>query len=183
MMETLVSIIFLFIVILIAVCLFYENRVLVPPVPTLPWVKRQMLEALAMHAPEQDMRIAELGSGWGGLAFALTRKFPSAEITGFELSPFPYWFSKIREVFHRRVSFERADFFERDLSAFNVVIFYLTPKLTERLSAKLRRDLKPGSLVISNAFSLPGWEPVQVRESRMFLRIPVYVYRVESENS
>lgn len=178
MAEIFASIALLFFFCVIGVSLFYERKVLVPPAPTLPWVKRRIIQALYEHLPAEEFNIVELGSGWGGLCFSLSRKFPQARVAGFELSPFPYWFSRAMSLFYSRVSFRRADFFEQDLSGFQVAVFYLTPKLTERLAQKLRQDMKPGSLVISNAFALPGWEPIQTLESRVFVRIPIYIYRV-----
>jgi len=162
----------------IGICLFYERRASVPPAPTLPWVKRRMIRALKAHMSPQTAHIAELGSGWGGPAFSLARHFPQSRIYGFEISPIPYWFSQLISVFYKNVRLQRRDFFEEDLSGFDAVVFYLTPKLTDRLEKKFRRELRPGTLIISNAFALPGREPVQVLEGGAFIKIPVYVYRV-----
>ncbi|PZP55745.1 MAG: SAM-dependent methyltransferase, partial [Micavibrio aeruginosavorus] len=38
--------------------------------------------------------------------------------------------------------------------------------------------LKPGSLVISNAFAIPGWEATQTLHTDVFMKIPIYIYRI-----
>lgn len=173
--ETLYVLFFLGIFTLIATCLYYDHKLKIPPAPTLPWVKRKILKALKKHLKKEKVFIAELGSGWGGLSAAMARNFPKAGIQGFELSPFPYWFSKLRE--RRNLRFTRSDIFDQDLSEFDAVVYYLSPVVAERLSAKLKEELKPGTLIVSNAFQLPGFEPVEVLETNIGVKINIYIYR------
>ena len=34
--------------------------------------------------------VYDLGSGWGGMAFALARRYPGCRVTGFEVPPLPW---------------------------------------------------------------------------------------------
>jgi len=58
-----------------------------PPLPSSPAVKRAMLAALPVKL---EGTVYDLGSGWGGMAFALARRYPGCRVTGFEVSPLPW---------------------------------------------------------------------------------------------
>ena len=64
-----------------------------------------------------------------------------------------------REGVTDRVTFRTADLFETDLSKANVVTLYLLPDVNLKLRPKLLKELKPGSRIVSHAFSMGDWEP------------------------
>ena len=166
---------------IILVCLFYEKKAQIPPVPTLPWVTRKILKLLAKYKKtDSEIKIAELGSGWGGVCFNLSKKFPNSQITGFEISPIPYWFSKFRNIFFRgNINFSSQSFFDKDLSKFDVIICYLSPHHMALLKDKFEKELKPNSIIISNAFPVLEWEPIEQDATNILVKIPVYVYRIK----
>lgn len=174
--ETLYVLLFLFLFTLIGVSLYYDHRLKIPPAPTLPWVRKRILQALKTHLKKPDAQIFELGSGWGGLSIMIARTFPQAKIQGFELSPFPFWFSKL--CAHKNVRFTRGDIFDQDLRGADAVVYYLSPVVADRLSAKFREELKPGTIIISNAFELPGFKSVEILETNIGVKIRIYVYKV-----
>lgn len=178
--EILYSLFILGFIIVVLVSLFYERKAHIPPVPTLPWVKNKIITLLLKYQNASDvLQIAELGSGWGGLCFQMARRFPNGTITGFEISPFPYWTSKLRQFFSRKdVKFSGHDFFQEDLSGYDVIVCYLSFKHMKWLKDKFEEELKPGTLIISNAFPIPDWEPLETTSTNIFVKIPVYVYRV-----
>jgi hypothetical protein len=51
-----------------------------------------------------------------------------------------------------------------DLSEFDVVYAFLSPAPMERLFEKVRREMKPGSIFISNSFMVPGESPTETVE-------------------
>ena len=63
-----------------------------------------------------------------------------------------------------RVTFRQADLFETDLRDADVVTLYLLQSLNERLRPKLLRELKPGSRIVSHAFSMGDWQPERTQE-------------------
>ncbi|HRQ61578.1 MAG TPA: class I SAM-dependent methyltransferase [Alphaproteobacteria bacterium] len=175
LLETLYVLFFLGLFALVGTCLYYDHHLKIPPAPTLPWVRRKILQALKTHLKNDKVFIAELGSGWGGLSAAISRKFPAAGVQGFELSPFPYWFSKLRES--KKIRFTRADIFDQNLAEYDAIVYYLSPVVADRLAEKFREELKPGTLIISNAFKLPGFEPIEVLETNIGVKIRIYVYK------
>jgi hypothetical protein len=62
------------------------------------------------------------------------------------------------------VTFLNQDLFESNISDATVVTLYLLPSLNEKLMPKLKKELKPGTRVVSHAFSMGTWEPDEKRE-------------------
>ncbi len=70
------------------------------------------------------------------------------------------------------VQFRAEDIFTADLSTATVVTLYLSPATNLRLREKLRRELKPGTRVVSHRFDMGDWQPdreVVVGKTRLFL--------------
>jgi cyclopropane fatty-acyl-phospholipid synthase-like methyltransferase len=57
------------------------------------------------------------------------------------------------------VEFIQGDLFESDFSEASVVTLYLLSSLNERLMPILMEQLKPGTRIVSHAFSMGDWEP------------------------
>ena len=64
------------------------------------------------------------------------------------------------------VKFMNTDIFadSTNLSEATVVTLYLLPSLNVKLLPKLRRELKPGTRIVSNSFSMGEWEPERTVE-------------------
>ena len=59
-----------------------------------------------------------------------------------------------------RVKFINADLFQTDISEATVVTLYLLSSLNQRLLPKLQSELKPGTRIVSHAFSMgEEWKP------------------------
>jgi hypothetical protein len=78
------------------------------------------------------------------------------------------------------VSFRCADFFDVDLGDATVVCLYLQPWVMPSLLEKLRRELRPGTRVVSHEFFFPGWVPerTQILRVRPDLAVQIYLWRV-----
>ena len=113
------------------------------------------------------------------MALLIAREIPAAQVTGIEISPIPWLYSEIRRRFSgcANLEYKRIDFWPCDCSGVDAVVVFLVGKMMERVSRKLRAELKPGALVLSNSITLRGgWEPVAV-ETVGFPDFKVYVYR------
>jgi hypothetical protein len=75
------------------------------------------------------------------------------------------------------VKFEVGDLFDADLRGATVVTLYLLADVNLRLRPKLRRELRPGSRIVSHAFDMGDWKPdreQRVDGARIYLwTIPV----------
>jgi hypothetical protein len=123
--------------------------------------------------------VYELGSGWGGLARRLARSLSASHVRGFELSSIPYGWSSLVNRLRRHANLEisRADFFGASLHDADIVVCYLYTGAMARLKEKFECELRPGTMVISNTFAVPGWAPAEVVRLNDWYRTPVYVYR------
>jgi hypothetical protein len=52
----------------------------------------------------------------------------------------------------------------------------LYPEAMKRLRYKFEEELKPGALVISNTFAVPGWQSMSVIELEDLYRSKIYKY-------
>jgi hypothetical protein len=125
-------------------------------------------------------KVAELGAGWGSLAFPLAAQFPSVEVLAFEVSPVPWLFMLARYALVRpfNVTIRRRNFMRESLEGVSAVVCYLHSEALAKARAKLEAELAPGTLVISNTFDIPGWEPERVYRLDDSFCPEVYVYRV-----
>ena len=63
-----------------------------------------------------------------------------------------------------RATFEKADLFETDLSKAQVITMFLLPSINMKLRPKLL-DLKPGTRIVSNSFTMEDWARTRPRTS------------------
>ena len=115
----------------------------------------------------RDDVLYDLGSGDGRIVLAAAQKY-GARAVGVEIDPALVAESR-RTATERgvadRVTFIEGDLFEVDLSPATVVTLYLSSRINERLVPKLRRELRPGTRVVSHDFDIRGL-PTQKRRLR-----------------
>lgn len=113
----------------------------------------------------------DLGCGLGGIVNAVASAHPAARVTGVETAPLSFLISWLRIAGSRRrnatIRFE--SIWNTDVGNADVVYAFLSPAPMARLYEKLKSEMKPGALFISNSFAVPGDEPdevVQIDDSR-----------------
>jgi len=145
--------------------------------PSSSKVKKALESALP---DEVQGKIYELGCGWGALAFRLAARYPESEVHAYEVSPIPWLFTDIMRRIYRvpNMTLFWKDFFHDSLSDAGLVICYLYPGAMERLKKKLQNELSTGTVIISNTFAIPGWEPDRVIKVPDFYRTKIYVYKI-----
>jgi SAM-dependent methyltransferase len=106
----------------------------------------------------------DLGCGRGNLLITAA-KHHGAQALGIEVAPLQYFWSRINVWLsgkRRSIRLRYGDFFGYNFSQADVVYFFLVPQATERLAAKLERELLPGTKVISNSYPIKSWMPDKV---------------------
>ena len=125
-------------------------------------------------APKSGDRIAELGSGDGRICIALAKKLSKnskIEILGFEINPFLVWISrrKIKKLrLQNKIKIYWKNFFKEDLSKYNKIVMFQFNTITNRLSKKFKKELKPDSIIVSHWWKLPRWK-IKKQEGRVYL--------------
>jgi cyclopropane fatty-acyl-phospholipid synthase-like methyltransferase len=108
--------------------------------------------------------VYDLGSGDGRIPITAVQKFGVERAIGIDINP-----ERIRDAeanakaagVEGRVQFLNQDLFETKISDATVVTLYLLESLNIKLLPKLLRDLRPGTRVVSHAFSMGSWKPQQ----------------------
>ncbi|MCG6945209.1 MAG: hypothetical protein LJE87_07660 [Deltaproteobacteria bacterium] len=90
------------------------------------------------------------------------RKRYGARELGYDLNLLAYLKAKLLRLGPQNVEVIWRNFWTEDLSAADVVFRYLFPDVMRDLAAKLEANLKPGTVVVSCNFHLPGFIPEQV---------------------
>ncbi len=168
--------VFLVILLLFAFAMFGTLFVDAPFVPS----SRRDLERI-FHALKlaHGKKIYDLGSGDGRVARMAANY--GLRAVGIEQSRVLTWWARLRTFLKRRtrypVSFVRGNFWTVNLGDAAVIFCYLLPDAMVKLKDKFERELKPGTYVISRAFSIPGWKPKDVLRFGK-RKMPVYLYIV-----
>jgi SAM-dependent methyltransferase len=105
--------------------------------------------------------VFDLGSGDGRIVVLAVQNY-GARGVGIEIDPKLVAIS--REVAREaglgdRARFIEGDLFTADISAATVVTLYLSTSVNRELEPKLRRELKPGTRIVSHQFRIGTWEP------------------------
>lgn len=118
----------------------------------------RVTQALQSLLPESSrFSFVDLGSGCGGLLSRLAEKNRNGVFHGIEAAPLPFLISKLRSLFGaKNCAVTWGDFWQQDFSQYDVVYAYLSPVPMAALWQKVRKEMRPGSLLISNTFIIPG---------------------------
>ena len=176
-METFFAILTLTAIVVVFTNEFFQQRLGVSPMPTVPRVRREMLHQI----PQGTIGgIVEFGAGWGGVSFAAARAFPHCKVVGVEYSLFPFLALYLRRALTpglANLTFVRRDFFTFPLQGVSVVLCYLSIPLMARLREKFEAELPAGSTVISSTFPVAGWEPQKVSDIKGLWKTRIFVYQ------
>ena len=167
------------ILLVIIPAVFYGNV----PLPTSMAVQARMLDILPKPLPKKgEMKIYELGSGWGSLARALATQYPTYKVVGIEISIIPWTFSRIMLLLRpkKNLEFQLCNFFKTDISDCRLAVCYLAPSTMKRLYSKFYKELPLGSLILSNTFSLRGWRVMRSAIASDLYQSEIFLYERSS---
>ena len=125
-------------------------------VPTPQALVDKMLD-MAKLTPQDYLM--DLGSGDGRTVITAAKR--GATAVGIEYNPDMVELSKknaATENVGPKATFMKADLFETDLSKATVITMFLLPQINLKLRPTIL-DLKPGTRVVSNTFTMDDWTP------------------------
>jgi len=137
---------------------------------------RRVWEAVAGQLPaDRPLRVIDIGSGLGGLVLDLARRRPDCEVSGIELAPLPWLASRLRASLERsHAHFLRGDYDSLNFGNYDMVFAYLSPAAMVALWRKAEAEMRPGSMLLSYEFTIPGRDPdlrLVTADSRKILHI------------
>jgi hypothetical protein len=138
---------------------------------------RATTEALLSLMRQRDAkRFIDLGSGLGGVVRALDGEDRRAR--GVETAPMVWLVSAILSKLQGRGRILRRDIWTADISEEDIVYAFLSPEPMPALFEKAKREMKPGSLLVSNSFAVPGVEPSEIWELSDRRKTRLYLYEM-----
>jgi SAM-dependent methyltransferase len=139
----------------------------------------QALETLLPSpAGGATFRFMDIGSGLGGVLAHLARVRPDGDYSGVEIAPLPYLWSWVRLQGLPNCRVRRGSLWDCDLGEYDLVFAYLSPVPMAELWEKARREMKPGSLFISNTFVVPEHPPQHTVPVDDLHRSNLYIWRM-----
>ncbi|MDD4901036.1 MAG: class I SAM-dependent methyltransferase [Patescibacteria group bacterium] len=146
--------------------------------PWLPIRRRDLSRVFKLANLQPGETFYDLGCGDGRVIFYAGRYF-RAQAVGLEISWALYLLCRLKKFFDHNplVKFKLKNLFKENLAAADAVYFFGIPTtINKKLSAKLKRELRPGAKIISYSFKLDGWKPVIV-DKPTEKDLPVYLYQ------
>jgi len=168
------SILFSVLQLLFAFLIFYLTISFVTGAPFVPSSQSASESMIALARMTKGMNAYDLGSGDGRLLFMAAKK--GANAVGFEINPYLVVWTLVKRLFckqSKNVSVHWSNFWTANIKDADVVFVYLVPWRMETLENKLRKELRKGSLVVSNSFIFPHLKPIRKDEINH-----IYVFRI-----
>lgn len=131
-----------------------------------PYIATQMVtirQVLNLVGVKKGKKFYELGSGDGRVVIEAAKL--GADAIGIEQSWLRILLSKYKAhnlASHIRcgnVNFYHGDIFKRNYYDADILYIYLLPKGVNRLEEKLKKQLKKGSIVITQTYHFKSWKP------------------------
>lgn len=126
-------------------------------------------------------RFVDLGSGLGGVVRRIDGEGRVAR--GVESAPLVWLISAFLSRIEGRGRIARQDIWTADIADQDIVYVFLSPEPMPALYKKAKREMIPGSLLVSNSFAVPEVEPDEVWELSDRRKTRLYLYEIKSPAS
>ncbi len=116
-------------------------------------------------------KLADIGSGDGRIIIAFAKQ--GIESHGYEINPLLVWQTKRKirdEHFEHKAFVHWKSFWKTDFSKFDVITVYGFPRIMVPLGEKLKKELRPGTKIISNIYRFPQFVPAKT-EGKIYLYV------------
>ncbi len=139
-----------------------------PPDVKFVGTPQNVVEAMLTLAKVTPVDVVyDLGSGDGRIPITAAKLF-GARGVGIEIDPFHLRVARdnvAKAGIGERVTFLNEDLFQADIHDATVVTLFLLPKLNLQLIPKFRRELRPGTRIVSHKFDMgEDWPPEQSQD-------------------
>lgn len=129
-------------------------------VPTPPKVIEAMMELAQVG---KDDVVYDLGCGQGHIVIAAVKKFHAKRGVGIDLDEKRIQEAKAKvkeEGVEGKIELRKDNVFDvKDLANATVVMLYMSNDLNQALMPKLKKELKPGTRIVSHRFTMGDWRP------------------------
>jgi len=143
---------------IISLSLFWTTfRSQVPFFPSRPGTWQHLAKLMPL---DKAMRMIDIGSGLGDMSMHIAKVRPLSRVEGIEIAPLPWLISYLRAVMRRSTAvFRMGDYRELDFANYDIIFAYLSPAAMLALWQKASKEMRPGSMLVSLEFEIPGITP------------------------
>ena len=127
-------------------------------------------------------RFIDLGAGIGSMVVPLSEMYPQKNYAGVENAPIPWVIGALRTRRRKNCQWQWGSLWKANLADHDVVYAFLSPAPMAELWQKVQREMKPGSLFISNSFPVPGVEASETLEINDARQTRLFCYRVAAKS-
>lgn len=136
-----------------------------------PWIPSSsgtVKKMLSMAEVKPGQQVVDLGAGDGRVVILAAKLF-GAQAVGVEIDPLRCLMAnaliRVRGL-HRQAHVYHGNLFDFDLTQADVVVLYLWQSTNQKLKARIDEQLRPGAKVVSHSFSMSGWTPVALDDTK-----------------
>jgi len=138
--------------------------------PYVPTLKKSSDDLLDMIDLKSGATIIDLGSGDGAFALAAAKR--GYIVIGYEINPILVIIAQLRTLKYRKqVKIYLRDFWRVELPEVDAVYVFLIDRYMQKLSSKLKSELKKPTFVVSHVFKLPNTTPLKENQN-------TYIYKL-----
>lgn len=124
--------------------------------PYIPTKLEAIRKILKLAGVKKGKKFYELGSGDGRVVMEAAKL--GAKSYGVEQSWIRVLYSRWKAS-RQNCKFYHGDIFKRNYQDADIVYIYLLLKGVKKLESKLKKELKKGSIVITQTYHFPNWKP------------------------
>ena len=137
--------------------------------PYVPTKMDQVRRILQLAGVKKGKKFYELGSGDGRVVIAAAKL--KADAIGIEQSLIRILISLLKASSLKNAKFIHGNIFSKNYADADIIYIFLLTKGVRKLEGKLKKELKKGSIVITQTYHFPNWRPFKKMED-------FYLYRV-----
>lgn len=145
-----------------------------------PWVpsSRNTIELMLKESKLKPGQVVyDLGCGDARLLIKAEKRFKTKGV-GYENAPLAYVAAFLNKWIHRsKVEIRCKNFFKDSFNPAELIFLYLSPNVQKKLAPKLKKECKPGTIIISNTFHIPDFEPIK-KIPKTKTNNTVYIYKI-----
>jgi len=139
-----------------------------------PMPKRIVRKMLKMAEIKKGETLYDLGCGDGRFLILGAKEFGAYGV-GIEISPIRYLWAKFNVINNQlwnKVKIRFGNLFKAKISDADVIVIFLTDRANKRLVPKFKKELKPGTRIVSHYWQLPEIVPQKIDE-----KDKIYLYK------
>lgn len=156
------QIVFLIIVLIIIIFLIFNTLGFFTGAPFAPTPIKIINQALKLARVNKNDVVYDLGAGDGRLLISAAKG--GARSVGWEMNPFLFIISLLRIKIggvSNNANIHLGNFWNKNLKEATVIFVFILPEYMSKLETKLKKELKPGTKVVTHLARLPYKKPTR----------------------